>query len=193
MTGEDIKEQIENKLGLTFEDDIVQEVFNEALMDLAEVLRLETKATANLTSDHEEVAWPSNSDAGDVLEIIMVEMEKAGKLRMINIDDDKSRGFKLFGGQFAFQNVDLPDKGVIWYYRYPTMIDDLSEEPDISKRFRHALKYYFIAVYQQEDEELKLEENYLAKYYRVKTEIDRHTRKQKGMHRTRKGRARSWA
>ncbi len=187
MTVDDIKDQIESKLGLDFDDDYVMDLFNECLMDLVDVLRIETKAEANLTSDEITVGWPE-----DMFEPIMVKLDKSGILHQRNLDID-TKGYHIFGGELHFgDTLKPPDKATIWYYRYPEIIDDVNDEPDIPRRFRHALKYYFIAVYQQEDEELRLEEDYWSKYYRVRQEIDKHTLKQKGMHKRRIARTRSW-
>ena len=189
MNVEQLKEGIEGKLGLTFDDQEVIDVFNEAMMDLAEVLRLETRAYADLTQAHETVKWPDN-----MFEPIMVKLDKVGIITQRNIDDT-SEGYQIFGGEFHFgDTLKPPDKCTIWYYRYPEMltVEDMDKEPDIPKRFRHALKYYFIIQYQQKDEELQLEEDYMRKYMTLKMEIDKHTRKQKGMHRTRIAKTRAW-
>lgn len=187
MTVDEIKTQIENKLGLDFENDEIIDVFNEGLVDLAEVLRLETIAYASLTAEHKTVTWPT-----DVFELHMVKLEKSGELRRRNIDDD-SKGYQVYGGEIHFgDTLKPPDTCTLHYYRYPSIIESVSDVPDLPVRFSHALKYYFIVAYQQEDEELQLEEDYLRKYYRVKEQIDRHTRKQKGMHRTRKARMPLW-
>lgn len=185
MTVEDLKKQIEDRLGLAFLLGDVIIAFNECLMDLAEVLRLETIAYADLTEEHRTVALPTHSSSGDVYELIMVKASKNGELPRINLNDDVSKGYKYFGKEMTFQELVLPDQVTIWYYRYPNPITALADVPDIPERFVHALKYYFIAQYQQEDEELELEENYWNKYYRVKSEIDKHTTKQRGMHRAR--------
>ncbi len=187
-----LKGHLESMLGITFDNEYVFDLFNECLMDLAEVLRIETTAYADLTEEHQTVALPTHHSSGDVHELIMVTAKENGELSRLSLNNDDDKGYKLFGKELTFQMLKLPDKVTIRYYRYPQPISKLDDEPDIPFRFRHALKYYFTAVHLNDEVEAKMRDENWSKYYRVKNEINMQTKKQKGTHRARYAKSRPW-
>lgn len=186
-TVSELKTQIQDTLGYTIEDQKIISVFNECLKeDLAGVLRLETSATTEVVDCNCFAKLPN-----DMLELLMV---KYGKevLQKLTLDNENNKGYTLFGNAVNPINVSYPGTLRIYYYRYPALIMTINDTPDMPSEYHHALKYYFISKYHQEDEEPELEKSYLEDYLSIKAQINIHTSRQKGLYRTRKVRTQSF-
>lgn len=172
MTGAELQEKIDKRIWVSLDDTVIIDYINACLMDLAGVLRLETKAQFNL-ADSSAVALPDN-----VMEILMVRLAKAGVLDKIPYDDYDLQGYKLFEDKITFQGVlEPPDVMDLYYYRYPQFITSVDDTIDIPKQFEQAIFYYAVGKYQKDDEELDLEKDYLAEYLNMKDLINEYTLK----------------
>ena len=189
MLVSEMKTRAEKKLGgVSLDESEVMDALNECLkLELSDVLRLEKNTETNVTEVANEV-----TPGSDVLKIILVKMNKAenndvnGYLRELTLDDMVSTGYKLFDGKVQPQGITYPDTISVWYYRYPADITDLTDTPDMPSEFHQVLVYYLIGLYQQDDEQLGLEEDYLGKFYTMKAQIDSQRRKQVSVGRRRR-------
>ena len=143
MNVQQLKTTLESKLGETFSESQVITYFNECLQeDLAGVLRLETVAELPITA---EVTLPLN-----LMKLVYVEANGA-ELDELALNDYESDGYKVFANVLKPQNVE--GTITLYYHRYPAEVTTITDTPDIPSQFKHALYYYALARYQQDDED----------------------------------------
>lgn len=183
--------EIEDILGSSeFTDADIMSVFNECLrIDLVDVLRLETKATAVLEASDKTISLPT-----DLYKIIAVKLEKDGFLKELPLDEEYAPGYKLFRNHLEIQEAleNPPDTATLWYHRYPKEITSIDDTPDMPAQFHAALKYYYLAQFRRGDEEVDLGVDYGARYQQIKAQIDQHTRGQVGIAKKRRVVSRHW-
>lgn len=169
-----LKADIEEKLSEDLLDEDILSVFNECLTDLAEVARLITIKEATAT----EKSLPLPDDVFEVIALQSKNLQTS--LNPLWMGNSDGQGYKKVANIIELQEMAIPDQLTIWYYRFPAILTSINDVPDIPKRFHNALKYYYIGKYQQNDEELELERDYMQSYYEMKSMLDRYSNKQKG-------------
>lgn len=193
MNCQQIKKEIEYILGDGIDEEFFINLCNECLgEDLAELLKLETKATITLAADDDAVAFPN-----DILKVIMLQATGSGRttpqtLNQVPINDDLSSGYVHFDRTITLRQLNNPPYTLtLWYYRYPATITALTDTPDMPSRFHHALKYYFLAKFYKNEGDAQ-EAIWWGDYEKIRSMISDGAKKAKGMGKPRRVRVSPW-
>lgn len=139
---------------------------NEALADLAEVLRLErltsipiqkgkTKyVTADGVPTKEQLYLPVCARVNDELE----------PLFPVSIGAFGERGFYFWNGDLYLQEVDEDGTLTLWWFAWPTAVSGASAEPETPKHFRHLHALYGAGRHEQIGEEIDDKNDFMQDY-----------------------------
>jgi hypothetical protein len=154
-------------------DDWVKDWLNEALMDLAPVLRLEARSTAGIVAGHAEYAQPSDLHTLRMLRLL----NEVQPREAVPLKDFSSKGYKQWDNALILQPVPTADDTLeLWYYRVPKALDANNPEPEVPTQFHHALVWYACASYQAQQKEISVEQSsYYPRYMAAKGAIERFT------------------
>lgn len=183
----DLIAQGNTKLG----EDITNEewvmFFNQCLLELTPILRLEARACTDVAAGVSAYGTPT-----DMIEdnILMCRLRNAAVTYVHRpLDDFVNDGFKVFAKEINLLPVpsasDILD---VWYYRKPALLsaDTLTEEPEIPSEYQTILLYYGAAKYTQtdSDEDFSKAGSFWSDYVNIFGSLDKYTKKRTRFRRT---------
>jgi hypothetical protein len=147
--------------------------FNSALRDLAMVARIPSKVLIPIPPDSTitEVTLPT-----DIVELREVTVEFDGMEPLAL--EDAGYGLKIYENASIEWRQPLPSgRFVSRYYRYPVMLANETDIPEIGLPFHDALTHYATCEYYLADDETELARLADNKYQGIKAQLDEHTSK----------------
>lgn len=174
------------KIDYTIDNQQWFDYFNDCLMELTPILRLETKKTVPLEQGTLTYSTPSDLVEHD---IIMIRLKKAGiTLRRLPLDNFTDTGYKIYDGTIELQlgglSLNTGESMDIFYYRKPAQIKTANQIPDIPEQYRPILIFYGAAKYNQTDEEPENESSFWKDYLFLRAQLEEYTRKRAASTRT---------
>ncbi len=165
MKPEEIIKAVEELSHEVFDPDTWMRWFNEALQDLAPVLKLET---------YEEFAIENTAERelpGDIFDIRLFKVDNT-KLNPVGLDEtDDKDGYWLWENNACFPES-RTGTGKLWYHRRPAKFNMGSARPDIQEGYEDALIFYAAAKAKAPDRWLMDKSDFYQDYLMRKGQIE---------------------
>jgi len=146
--------------------------FNEALSDLAPVLRLETYEEFNINNAN------SRELPGDIYKIVKFKLDDLD-LDEVGIDDkDKKNAYWVGDNQVCFPE-NKTGKLKLWYHRRPAKFTLGSSRPDIQEGYEDVILLYAAAKANAPDRWLDSKNDFYREYMTRKSQINLERGRQK--------------